>query len=67
MAFLVTIIVSCLWIETAILFYKADKKEEITAARMQLFLNLPITFVYVNEIMPMIINSYVNSLDISSI
>ncbi|EFO99756.1 hypothetical protein CRE_18664 [Caenorhabditis remanei] len=67
MAFLVTIIVSCLWIETAILFYKADKKEEITAARMQLFLNLPITFVYVNEMMPMIINSYVDSLDISSI
>ncbi|KAF1752891.1 hypothetical protein GCK72_019446 [Caenorhabditis remanei] len=63
-AFLLSIIISCLWIETAILFYKADSKKEIRYAWALLFSLLLPTNVYFKDIfIPMIICPFIEFMD----
>ncbi|EFP00285.1 hypothetical protein CRE_18662 [Caenorhabditis remanei] len=63
-ALLTTIITSCLWIETAILFNKADSKKEINFAWSILFSLLVPTSVYFQDIFfPMIICPLLEFLD----
>ncbi|KAF1754954.1 hypothetical protein GCK72_021519 [Caenorhabditis remanei] len=55
------IIMLCLWIETAVMFIKADSEKEIKDARLLLLVMLAPTVIFIKEWFPMIIAAHADS------
>ncbi|EFP01664.1 hypothetical protein CRE_23371 [Caenorhabditis remanei] len=60
-AVFILIIMLCLWIETAIMFIKADSEKEIKDARLLLLVMLAPTVIFIKEWFPMIIAAHADS------